>query len=195
MRYITLFCTLLCTSLGNSQITISGALKNAEGTPIKGAQVWVVGSLNSAITDAQGRYSLEVQQWDVVQFPMSWGKYFFVEKATPKQRIDLPADKAKLRKDDIEGIVVRVDFSLDGQPYAKKDFLAYQAQGQVYCYCLVIGTGKAPHLSTYLKGPYHYLVDAYTQQGWAVYSKYKSDSDKKEYTLLLKPDASTLKLK
>ena len=78
----------------------------------------------------KGRYSLEVQQWDVVQFPMSWGKYFFVEKATPKQRIDLPADKAKLRKDDIEGIVVRVDFSLDGQPYAKKDFLAYQAQGK-----------------------------------------------------------------
>ena|GEM_PF-3476773 len=195
MKYISLFFSFLCISLGNSQISLSGVLKNAEGTPIKGAQVWVVGSLNSAITDAQGRYSLEVQQWDVVQFPMSWGKYFFVEKATPKQRIDLPADKAKLRADDIEGVVVRVDFSLDGQSCAKKDFLARQTQGKVYCYCLVIGTGKEPHLSTYLKGPYHYLVDAYTQQGWAVYSKYKRDLDKKEYTLLLKPDASTLKLK
>lgn len=186
MRYITLFCTLLCTSLGNSQISLSGVLKNAEGTPIKGAQVWVVGSLNSAITDVQGRYSLEVQQWDVVQFPMSWGKYFFVEKATSKQRIDLPADKDKLRKDDIEGIVVRVDFSLDGQPYAKKDFLAYQAQGQVYCYRLVIGIGKEPNSGTctYSKGPYHYLVDAYTQQGWTAHSKYMSVSDKKEYTLL-----------
>lgn len=54
------FCTLLLTSFGFAQNTITGTVTDAEGAPLPGVNILEKGTTNGTVTDFDGNYSLEI---------------------------------------------------------------------------------------------------------------------------------------
>lgn len=60
MKHVLLLAALCCSAWGYSQNTITGQIKDVGGSPIPFVNIILVGTENGTITDAQGFYSLQV---------------------------------------------------------------------------------------------------------------------------------------
>ena len=68
-RFLTLFIMLfLCTANLLAQSMISGTVNDSKGESLPGTSVYVKGSNNGTVTDADGKYVIQAKQNDILVF-------------------------------------------------------------------------------------------------------------------------------
>ncbi|MFY7758376.1 MAG: carboxypeptidase-like regulatory domain-containing protein, partial [Flavobacterium stagni] len=90
MKTLTTFVLFILTTIGFAQTTLTGTVTDAKNKPLVGANVYIDGTYDGAITDANGKFSFETTEKGTKNLVITMLTYdtvtlaITVEKYTPQ---------------------------------------------------------------------------------------------------------------